>query len=254
MVVEAAATEDPDAPLVAGEKQCRYCRADGCAERARSVFEGIGIMTTNQQLPMFPVLTAPALPSFMLPVNQAPVVQPSADVFQQTANKDAATMTDAELARIMEIEPLMKQLLVNVKEEAMRRFKMGGKIPGFKVVNGKGSRQWAFSDAEMESKLIGMGIPKGAVYETTLVSPAKAEKLTWEKKSKGETVRKQLSDRQLKTMDKEYVVHLGGKPTIVTEDDSREAITLSAAELFKPVEPQPVAQAPQVPELPSWMK
>ena len=37
-------------------------------------------------------------------------------------------------------------------------------------------------EEEMADKLVKMGIPKTAIFETKLITPAKAEKLTWEKR------------------------------------------------------------------------
>ena len=93
-------------------------------------------------------------------------------------------MSNEQLAKVLEAAPLVRQMIKVAEEEAMNRMKQGVTIPGFKAVNGNGSRHWAFPEDEMAAKLIGMGIPKSAVYKTELVSPAQAEKLTWEKTSK----------------------------------------------------------------------
>jgi hypothetical protein len=77
------------------------------------------------------------------------------------------------------------------------------------------------------------------------VSPAKAEKLTWEKTKAGEKVKVQLTERQLKTLESEYITKLAGKLTIVPESDSRPAVVLNAAPLFGAVE--------EVPALPAWL-
>ena len=90
-----------------------------------------------------------------------------------------------------------------------------------------------------------MGIPKGAVYETKLVSPAKAEKLTWEKR---DGTKVSLTDRQLKRMEQEYVTKLAGKLTVAPESDSRPAVIMNAAPLFSAVEAAPAAES-----LPSWL-
>ena len=95
------------------------------------------------------------------------------------------------------------------------------------------------------AELVKMGIPKGAVYETKLVSPAKAEKLTWEKRDGAKV---SLSERQLKRMEQEYVVKLAGKLTVVPESDSRPAVITNAAPLFSAVEAAPAAES-----LPSWL-
>lgn len=221
IVRQAAATDAPDAPLVPGESQCKFCKAKGgCAALANNVMKEVGIMFQ-------------------------PVVTQTLDVAQQSADKDPSTMDDAQIAQIMEAAPLMRQLLEGVEKEALRRLEAGHAIPGLKLVHGRGSRAWALPEEEMAEKLIKMGIPKTAVYETKLVSPAKAEKLTWEKRDGTKVT---LTDRQLKRMDQEYVSKLAGKLTVVPESDSRPAVILNAAPLFSAVEAAPAAEA-----LPSWL-
>lgn len=173
-----------------------------------------------------------------------PVVTQTLDIAQQSANKDPATMDDAQIRQIMEAAPLMRQLLEGVEKEALRRLEAGTPIPGLKLVHGRGSRAWSLSEDEIAEKLVKMGIPKNAIYETKLVSPAKAEKLTWEKR---DGTRMQLSDRQLKTMEQEYVTKLAGKLTVVSESDSRPAVVTNAAPMFSAVEAAPAAA------LPSWL-
>lgn len=220
IITQAAATDRPDAPLVPGESQCKFCRAKGsCSALASNVMKEVGIMFQ-------------------------PVTQPL-DIAQQSADKDPSSMDDAQIAQIMEAAPLMRQLLEGVEKEALRRLEAGQTIPGLKLVNGRGSRAWALPEAEMAEKLVKMGIPKGAIYETKLVTPAKAEKLTWAKKD-GTTV--QLTDRQLARMEQEYVVKMAGKITVAPESDSRPAVVTNAAPLFSAVEAAPAAES-----LPSWL-
>ena len=219
LVIEGAAVDAPDAPLVPGESQCKFCKAKGsCAALASNVMKEIGIMFQ-------PVM--------------------SLDVAQQSADKDPSTMDDAQILQIMEAAPLMRQLLEGVEKEALRRLQSGQAITGLKLVNGRGSRAWALQDDEIAEKLIKMGIPKGSVYETKLVSPAKAEKLTWEKR---DGTKVQLTDRQLKRMEQEYVVKMAGKLAVATESDSRPAVVMNAAPLFSAVEAAPAADT-----LPSWL-
>jgi hypothetical protein len=221
IIVQAAATDKPDAPLVPGESQCKFCRAKGsCNALASNVMKEVGIMFQ-------------------------PVVTQTLDVAQQSADKDPSTMDDAQIAQIMEAAPLMRQLLEGVEKEALRRLEMGQVIPGLKLVNGRGSRAWALPEDEMAEKLVKMGIPKSAVYETKLVTPAKAEKLTWEKKDGTKVA---LTDRQLKRMEQEYVVKLAGKLTVAPESDGRPAVITNAAPLFSAVEAAPAAES-----LPSWL-
>jgi len=215
IVTQAAATDAPDAPLVPGESQCKFCRAKGsCSALASNVMKEVGIMFQ-------------------------PVVSQTLDVAQQSADKDPSTMDDAQIRQIMEAAPLMRQLLEGVEKEALRRLEAGQTIPGLKLVNGRGSRAWALPEDKMAEKLVKMGIPKTAIYETKLVTPAKAEKLTWEKRDGSKVT---LTERQLKTMETEYVVKMAGKLSVAPESDGRPAVVLNAAPLFSAVE-----------SLPSWL-
>jgi hypothetical protein len=220
IIAQAAATDKLDAPLVPGDSQCKFCRAKGsCSALANNVMQEIGVMFQ-------------------------PVVTQTLDVAQQSADKDPSTMDNAQIAQIMEAAPLMRQLLEGVEKEALRRLEAGQTIPGLKLVNGRGSRAWVLPEDQMAEKLVKMGIPKTAIYETKLVTPAKAEKLTWTKKD-GEV--KQLTERQLKTMEQEYVVKMAGSITVVPESDSRPAVILNAAPMFSAV------QTPAVETLPAWL-
>jgi hypothetical protein len=223
LAMEAEATDDPNAPLVPGDSQCKFCPAKGgCSALASNVMKEIGVM-----------FQPTATPSPM-------------ELAEQSANKDPATMDADQLRQIMEAAPLLRQLLESVEKEALDRMKSGQTIPGLKLVNGRGSRAWAFSEDEMAEKLIKMGIPKTAIYETKLVSPAKAEKLRWEKR---DGTKVSLSPRQLKRLDEEYISKLAGKLTVVPESDSRPAVMLDAAPMFKAVK----EAAPAAPEIPSWL-
>ena len=201
IVVQAAATDAPDAPLVPGEKQCRYCKHKGSC-------------------------TALA--------GQALSVIDSTDLSVSAADKDPTKMSDDQIVRILEAAPLMRQLIDGVEKEAQTRLENGATIPGLKLVLGKGARSWKLPEEQMAERLAKMGIPKGEVYEAKLVSPAKAEKLKWKKRDGTEV---QLTPRQLATMENEYVIKTTGKPTLALASDSRPAVTVNAAPLFSAVQP-----------------
>ena len=239
---QADATDDPNAPLVPGEAQCKYCRA-------KATCPALTGMVSDMFGPVTSVVTAP-------------------DLAVNAANKDPDKMTGEELRKFLDAAPLIENLLKSVREEAYRRLNAGTAVPGFKLVRGNSSRDWALSEEEMVKKLGpgGMNIPKGSLYVTKFISPAQAEKLVWE--SKGEP--KKLSDIQKKRMQSEYVTSSPGKPTLVPESDPRPAITTDASDLFGSttveVVPQPaplpafffspsIPAAPvEVPALPSFFK
>lgn len=209
IVIQAAATDAPNAPLVPGEEQCRYCKHKGSC-------------------------TALA--------GQALSVIDSADLSVSAADKDPTKMTDDQIVRILEAAPLMRQLIDGVEKEAQTRLENGATITGLKLVLGKGARSWKLPETEMAERLVKMGIPKGEVYEAKLVSPAKAEKLKWKKRDGTEV---QLTPRQLATMENEYVIKTTGKPTLALASDSRAAVTVNAAPLFSAVKlPEPPVELP----------
>ncbi len=221
LIAEGAASDDPNAEFTPGEVQCRYCKhSRNCAAKANKVMTEIGVM--------FPSVAPPADTAGLA------VLQSVQDLAQQAADKNPAEMPDDQIRQILDAAPLMRQLLESVEEEALSRLKAGKRIPGLKLVNGRGSRSWAFEEPVMAEKLRKMGIPKDAVYVTKLVSPAQAEKVTWVKR---DGTKQQLTPRQLERMDKEYIVKMMGKLTVASESDSRPAVSLDASPLFSAVEP-----------------
>ena len=214
IIAQVAATDDPDAPLIPGEEQCRYCRAKGSCTAL-----------VNKSL---------------VALDVSPL-----DIAQQSANKDPTTMDNEQLAKLLEAAPLIRSMLDSAQDEVLKRLESGQRVDGFKLVNGRGSRQWALSDTDMADRLQKMGVPKTAVYKTEVVSVAQAEKLTWTKKKNGEEVRQGLTPRQLKTMQEEYVITKAGKITVAPESDPRKAITVDVSSLFSQIETEP--------KLPNWL-
>jgi hypothetical protein len=214
---EGAACDAPDAPLVPGESQCKYCaHAGACSALTSKALGASGIAF--------------------------------ADVTTQAAGKEPTEMSDQQLREIIESAPLLRQMIEGAEAEALRRLEAGKQIEGIKAVRGRGSRGWSISDEnEMAEKLKKMGLPKDVIWTTKLISVAQAEKASWVKKSAGEEVKMQLSDRQLKTLKTEYTKTTEGKISVAPASDPRPAVTLSAAPLFTAVE------STVNPELPSFL-
>ncbi len=134
----AAAREDDPLGYVSG-RYCGYC--------ARSV-------------------TCPAVVSGALaPVEQRPVIP---DVGAMTADA-----VGAFLDRYMDRVELAEQVVSQVKAKAHAVLEAGGEVPGWTLVAGRRTRKWT-SEAEAADVLEAAGLRN--MFETTLVSPAKAEK------------------------------------------------------------------------------
>jgi hypothetical protein len=208
IVAEAAATDAPDAPLVAGDKQCKYCaHAGSCTALSQKALGDSGIAFS------------------------------AVDVTTQAAGKEPTEMTDQQLVEIIESAPLLRQMIEGAEAEAMRRLEAGKTIEGIKAVRGRGSRGWSVNDEnEMAEKLKKMGLPKDVIWTTKLISVAQAEKAQWTKKKGDEEIKMQLSDRQLKTLKSEYTKTTEGKLSVAPASDPRPAVTLSVAPMFTAVQ------------------
>ena len=226
-------TQDPNADHVPGDKQCKYCRARGaCPALASKALGELGMFVPVEVNP------APATP-----IVTGPVVDPIADLEVQAASQDPATMDNDRIRKVLEATPLVRQLLEGVEKEALARLKAGQKIEGLKLVNGRGSRAWAYDDEEIAKKLVGMGIPKSAVYETKVITPPKIDKLTWIKKDGSKC---SLTPRQRERVENEFVTKMSGKPTVALASDSRNEIVTDASEMFKSV-------GEKAADLPAWL-
>ena len=202
---QADATDNPDAELVPGESQCRYCRAKGgCSALSTQALAKSGIVFANL------------------------------DVAQQSSNRDPHTMTDVQIVEIMEAGPLVRQMLEGVEAEALRRLEAGQTIDGIKLVKGRGSRSWAFDEEKTAEILSKMGVPKASLWKTSLISPAQTDKVTWEKRD-GTT--KQLTEKQLAALKSEYIKKSDGKLTVALASDDRPAVNLAIS--FEPVSSLP---------------
>lgn len=216
MFIDAAEqSEREDAPLNPGEKQCKYCKHKGnCEALIQHTLESSGIVFEN--------------------------------LAEGAANKDPHELSNEKLKELIEAAPLIRQLLEAAEAEALRRFEAGIPVPGLKAVRGRGSCSWAFSDEEMVEKLKKM-MPKEAIIETKVISPAKIEKARWTKRD-GTVM--QLTPRQLETLNKDYIKKSEGKIQIVPESDDRPAVTFGAVHLFSHVTGQ---ETTQMLKLPDWL-
>lgn len=211
------AASAPDAPLVPGETQCRYCRAKGsCSALVTQSLAASGITFANL------------------------------DVAKEAAAKDPNEMSNDQIREVLEAAPLIRQMIEACEVEAMKRFEAGNDIDGLKLVRGRGSRSWAADEPIIAEKLKKMGIPKEVLWKTSLITPAQVEKAKWQKRN-GDQV--QLTDRQLKLLSADYIKKSEGKLTVVSAADERPAVTISAAKMFAPVP----AALPDFLTLPSFL-
>lgn len=122
--------------------------------------------------------------------------------------------------RLLRLEDVVKYQK-DLQEWALSECLAGKEVPGWKAVEGRGSRDWTDMDQAFE-KLTKIGLAEEVMlYEKKPLSLAQVEKLIG-KKDFAETVG-------------DFVIKNAGKPALVKESDKRDAITnkVTAAEAFK---------------------
>lgn len=112
-----------------------------------------------------------------------------------------------EVAEVLAMQPTVDLWLKRVRDQALTTMLDGGTIPGYKVVEGRGSRSWTDEETVVNT-LEGASYPPNVFTKTELLSPAALEKAIG-KKATGEL----LAD---------LIVKRRGAPNIAPASDKRE--------------------------------
>ena len=169
-----------EGPYAPGVNQCRFCRAKAVC-RARA--------EKNVEL-AFAVTKKPAL------------------------------LENGEIGEFLQKGEDVAKWLEDLKDHALQESLAGREVPGWKAVEGRGSREWTDMDAAF-AVLQQHGTPEALLWERKPLTLAQVEK-TVGKKEFSEYV-------------SEYVAKKPGKPALVKASDKRPAITnkITAEEAFK---------------------
>lgn len=111
-----------------------------------------------------------------------------------------------EVADILRKESLITLWLKRVKDQALTSLLNGGEIPGFKVVAGRGSRDWA-DELEVAEVLRSSGYSDEEITKTELLSVAAMEKA--------------LGKKKVAEIVGGHILTHTGAPTIAPETDKR---------------------------------
>jgi hypothetical protein len=158
-----------------GPETCRWCKAaNDCPAYAKAALELARVDFTSGE-PSLPVL--------------------------------APTITPELVARVYPRLPMLEDFIERVRAMALD-MASNGNLPGFKLVEGRGRREWIDEEA-----VINLLKEQGQdPYEHKILSPSKAEKL-------GKAVKDIITP---------YIKRLPGNPVIAPEGDKRRAITTAA--------------------------
>lgn len=134
-------------------------------------------------------------------------------------DKKPPLITNEEVGEYLEKGEDVAKWLKDLKEYALKECLAGKEIPGWKAVEGRGSRDWTDMDKAFKT-LTDNGIDAAILWERTPLSLAQVEKT--------------VGKKEFQTLVGEYVVKKPGKPALAKESDKRPAVTnkVSAAEAF----------------------
>lgn len=119
-------------------------------------------------------------------------------------------ISNAEVGEYLEKGEDVAKWLKDLQDYALSACLAGDEIPGFKAVEGRGSRDWTDQEAAFKA-LQASGVPEAVMYERKALTLAALEKVVG-KKAFAEAVG-------------EYVEKKPGKPALVKASDKRPAIT-----------------------------
>ena len=185
-VAEAVSVADigVDSYLRPGEKQCRFCKAKATCPALRAEVADV--------------------------VHEAATLDDFADLVPQVPDSQTG---DNYLSVAMSKVDVVEQWCKAVRAEVERRLLAGKSVEGYKLVEGKrGNRKWA--DAEAVEKLLkSFRMRQDEMYDLSLISPTKAEKLFKENPKRWAKVQEHITQNE-------------GKPSVAPATDKRPTLAV----------------------------
>ena len=233
----AAATDDPDAPLVPGDEQCFFCKAKAiCPALNKAAME---VFQPVQES----VIQAAADATV---ADTLPPVGTGWNAIEAVLGRPADQLTLEHKLRALDAENLVSAWFKAIREDLTNYALDGNPVPQKKLVESTTHRKWAGEESAIIVKLSrlrtskGEAIGKANVVTTKPLSPSQAEK----------QIRPLVTERTWKGIEK-LIIKPPGKPVLVDETDPREAIK-DASQIFEPVENPADTEQKEAPPAP-WM-
>ena len=104
--------------------------------------------------------------------------QPDITIMKKEEIKEVMlALTPAQISAILDKAPLVEKFIAAVQEHALQAMEKDGMVvPGWQLAPKRASRKWIDGDAAREI-LTAIGLSDIQIFETTLITPAAAEKL-----------------------------------------------------------------------------
>lgn len=213
LVIERAmAAWIPNAPRTAGIKQCQWCKVRAmCAERATWVYNIIDGAGDSLAEPY------------------------SVDAFLELLDGDGFSMqtvparelTVAQKVKLLAYRKSVENWFKDMEDDLDRQMMRGEKVPGRKMVNGRGKRVFLEKDPLKLADTLEMisGVPASEFLETTVHGITKIEEVLQNKGG--------YKGKDLPAMFDGFVLKIPGRPTMAHEWDKRPAIDLAGDDDFE---------------------
>jgi Protein of unknown function (DUF2800) len=121
--------------------------------------------------------------------------------------KDNRVMSDDELSRVLEFGDEVRGWIEKVKEDTIKRLAAGEKLPGWKLVEGRGVRTWKSED-DVVVTLLDEGFESYDIYNTRLKGLGDMEKL--------------VGKKRFTELLEGLLIKVPGKPQLAKADDTRK--------------------------------
>lgn len=141
------------------------------------------------------------------------------DAMHVFTSQDPRLISLEELGTYLEHGQDIESWYKDIKEYALSESLAGAEVPGWKAVEGRGSRAFQDSDTAIQT-LINGGVDESILYERKVLTLAQIEKA--------------IGKKEFNELVGDQVVKNPGKPTLVADTDKRPRITNqpSAAQVF----------------------
>ena len=89
---------------------------------------------------------------------------------------DIATLTPDQVADLLDKAELVEDFIAALRKQATKTLETGGVLRGWQMAPKRPTRQWT-KDADAVQVLLSAGVPETQIYETSIITPAAADKL-----------------------------------------------------------------------------
>lgn len=161
LLQHAKATQDPNAPLVAGA-WCKFCPNAGlCQTQADARMDDAQLEFTAE----------------VPPGTAVTVSEPHAVVTVDFTPPEVSSLTPEQIGALLLKFPLVVDFMNSVQETAKALIASDVNIPWWKLIAGLGHRKWIDTEVTVNKLTGSYGLSEDQVWEKSLVSPATVEKL-----------------------------------------------------------------------------